>query len=241
VKGGLDNYGLFRTCGVCKQKFSGQLLVGVEKMYAEHAYRSKPTHVADIYNRLHADEQMALTKYRQETGQSETTISKLRIILRKKRGIFGQENSHTRNTAVNLAIVLQQAGRFDEAEKIYRETLAAEKIHCGSESDDTLSSAANLGCLLRDSGRYKEACKILRETLVIRRRVFGASHSSTQNCMYNLGLTHEESQNRQAAVPLYRECLQIRHRVFGPQHPDTIRCSNALSRSLISSGQIDEA
>ena len=49
----------------------------------------------------------------------------------------------------NLAGLLVQLGRFDEAEVLYREALAGRTLALGAAHAHTRATAANLECLLR--------------------------------------------------------------------------------------------
>jgi len=70
----------------------------------------------------------------------------------------------------NLALALSSQGKYAEAEKMHRETLALREKVSGKEHPDTLTSMNDLAQALSDQGNYVEAEKMHRETLALRRR-----------------------------------------------------------------------
>ena len=62
----------------------------------------------------------------------------------------------------NLAALLDSQGKYDEAEPIYRQTLALSEKVLGKEHPNTLSSMNNLAVLLKNQGRYDEAKKLCK-------------------------------------------------------------------------------
>ncbi|KAF8338410.1 hypothetical protein F5887DRAFT_873332, partial [Amanita rubescens] len=60
----------------------------------------------------------------------------------------------------NLACTYRKQERWDEAEKLDVEVMAARKEKFGSQHPDTLTSMANLACTYRNKGRWDEAEKL---------------------------------------------------------------------------------
>ncbi|KAI1330264.1 Tetratricopeptide repeat-domain-containing protein [Xylariaceae sp. FL0255] len=59
----------------------------------------------------------------------------------------------------NLASVLDSQGKYEEAEKMHRQTLGLGEKVLGREHPDTLTSMNNLALVLRSQGKYDEAQK----------------------------------------------------------------------------------
>jgi Flp pilus assembly protein TadD len=68
----------------------------------------------------------------------------------------------------NLASVLDNQGKYKEAEAITRQTLAQREKVLGPEHPDTLTSMNNLASVLDNQGKYKEAKTMSRQTLAQR-------------------------------------------------------------------------
>jgi hypothetical protein len=65
----------------------------------------------------------------------------------------------------SLAIVLDEEGRYAEAEKLDRETLDIRRRVLGPEHPDTATSTYNLACILAREGNRGEALSLLREAV----------------------------------------------------------------------------
>ncbi|CUS13684.1 unnamed protein product, partial [Tuber aestivum] len=65
----------------------------------------------------------------------------------------------------NLAGVLQNQGKYEESEMIYRRTLEKRERIRGPDHPNTLTSANNLALVLKHQGKYTESEIILRRTL----------------------------------------------------------------------------
>ncbi|WP_031499397.1 tetratricopeptide repeat protein [Bryobacter aggregatus] len=99
---------------------------------------------------------------------------------------------------------LYLAAQYDEAEKMYRETLP----YAGGHQRAVLLN--NLGMLLRDRGNLKEAFPVIEEALALRERQLGRTHPDTLICLSNLASLEGKSGNWRRAGLLYREVLESR-------------------------------
>jgi len=62
--------------------------------------------------------------------------------------LLGKEHSHALKSMKNRAFLLKRQGKYDEAEPIYRQTLALCKTNLDREHLNTLAGMNNLACLL---------------------------------------------------------------------------------------------
>ena len=58
--------------------------------------------------------------------------------------MLGKEHPHTLTSMSNLAIALPQQGKYDEAEKMHRQTLELREKVLGKEHPHTITSMNNL-------------------------------------------------------------------------------------------------
>ena len=72
----------------------------------------------------------------------------------------------TLNTIINLAYLLKEMGRVEEAIPLFREELEGQREMNGSTHEDTLGAALNLAELLDESGRTEEAARLRSEYCV---------------------------------------------------------------------------
>ncbi|CAM9524664.1 unnamed protein product, partial [Ectocarpus sp. 13 AM-2016] len=70
-------------------------------------------------------------------------------------------------------------GKYDEAEPLYRRSLAIDEEAFGRDHPDVATNLNNLAGLLDGQGRYMEAIALLEKALAIRTKKLGEVHPST--------------------------------------------------------------
>jgi tetratricopeptide (TPR) repeat protein len=101
--------------------------------------------------------------------------------------LLGQEDSRTLNSLSWVASMLQDQGKYAEAEKMHRRDLEGSEKMLGVEHPDTLTSVSNLGSVLQDQGKYEAAEEMHRRALKGREKVLGVEHPYTLTSVSHLG------------------------------------------------------
>ena len=86
----------------------------------------------------------------------------------------------------NLAGLLQDKGRYAEAEPLHRRALAIREQALGPGHPDTAVSLNNLGALIHAQGRYAEAEPLARRALAICQAALGHDHPQSVQFRANL-------------------------------------------------------
>ena len=76
----------------------------------------------------------------------------------------------------NLGSLLEDIGRLQDAEPLYRKSLEIWRNTLGAEHPRVGTSLNNLASLLQDMGRLQDAEPLYRESLEIRRKTLGEEH-----------------------------------------------------------------
>ena len=122
----------------------------------------------------------------------------------------------------NLATVLQDTNRFEEAEPLMRRALKIGQVAFGEQHPDVAIHLNNLATLLQDTNRLEEAEPLIRRALEIDEATFGEQHPTVAIRLNNLAtLLHAASRPREAE-PLIRRSLDIFDsfgRQTGHEHP----------------------
>jgi len=119
--------------------------------------------------------------------------------------------------SIQTGLEHHRAGRFDEAEKVYRRIL--------EKRPDDADALYFLGTLAAQRGRTEEAVELLR-LLVRHRPGFADGHFNLGVCLQNLG-------KRELAVGAYRQAIQL--------HPDYALAYNNLALLLVQANQLSDA
>jgi tetratricopeptide (TPR) repeat protein len=95
-----------------------------------------------------------------------------------------------------------------EAEKLQRETIAANVHAIGPEHPLTLTSQASLVEILNREGRFPEAEKLAREIFKIQLRILGLQHSDTLKALQQLGSAMAHDHRYAEASKLFRDMIE---------------------------------
>ncbi len=129
----------------------------------------------------------------------------------------------------NLGVFLQSNEKYGEAERIFRECLAAFIARVrGPRHPGTLTSLYNLGHVLNDLGRLEEAEPLIRESLELRSSVLGAEHPDTYGSMRSLGWLLRSRGQLDESERLLRAAFEGYRRALGANNPQTLTASSCL-------------
>lgn len=133
--------------------------------------------------------------------------------------------------AVNsLAFLLDDEGKYEEAEKNYREVVdTLEKVR-EKEPFNLATSKNNLASLMRRQARYAEAEALWRDALKLGRSVPGVEFPTLAQTMDNLALCLRNQRKYDEAEALCREALELMQKTEG--------VSPSVARSLSNLGSV---
>jgi hypothetical protein len=139
---------------------------------------------------------------------------------------LGAEHPLTLASQASLALVLSQdpaiaQGRFDEAERLYKATIAAQTRVIGPEHAHTLVAKSNYASLLSRRGDDEAAEPIFREVISAHRRLMGDLHPHTMLMCGNLAQCLANQHRHDEARDVYVRTARAMYDVLGPTHPDT--------------------
>jgi tetratricopeptide (TPR) repeat protein len=120
----------------------------------------------------------------------------------------GPDHPYTLTAVNNLALTLQNLGRLDEAESLYRRALAGKEIAAGPDHRDTLTSVHNLADLLQLRGRYDESERLFRWALAGKEKALGPEHPSTLNSAKALATLLYDTRRYDEAAALFERALR---------------------------------
>jgi tetratricopeptide (TPR) repeat protein len=98
----------------------------------------------------------------------------------------------------NLALVLSDQGKYEQAEEIHRQILELRETILGEEHPDTLTSMNNLALGLSNQGEYEQAEEMHRQELELCETVLGKDHPSTLTSMSNPALVLSDQRKPRA-------------------------------------------
>ena len=119
----------------------------------------------------------------------------------------------------DLAQLLQDTNRFEEAELLMRRALEIDVAAFGEQHPTVATDLCNLATLLQDTNRLGEAEPLMRRMLEIDVATFGEQHPTVATDLCNLAALLQDTNRLGEAEPLMRRALEIDVAAFGKQHP----------------------
>jgi tetratricopeptide (TPR) repeat protein/tRNA A-37 threonylcarbamoyl transferase component Bud32 len=161
--------------------------------------------------------------------------------LAARQRILGEDNADTLLSLNDKGVLLEEQGKFAEAEKCYREAYEKRRRLLGEDSRDTITSLGNLGNFLRNRGNFAEAEPLLRTNLAQCRRLFGENHRDTLVAMNCMGYWFVSQGKLADAEPLWRDAYEKGKRALGEDDPDVLVWLSNLGGLLQAQGKFKEA
>ena len=152
---------------------------------------------------------------------------------------LGEEHPETLDTMNELAQLLQDHGRREEAGRLRRQVLEIRRRRLGEDHPDTLRAMFKLTGLLRDLGRADEAERLMLETLEARKRAFGDEHEDTLASMTQVAWLRLSQGELDEAERLMRRVFDTRLRTVGEAKSEASKAD--LANTLLAQGKLSEA
>lgn len=140
-----------------------------------------------------------------------------------------------------LAWLLMEKDELDEAERFYREALAATEAAFGEKDPDAARVRGELGALLLKQAKWKEALEELERALSIARESFGADHPAVGVIHSNLSGALEGLDRFKDARAELERALAIGTAALPEGHRDLWLRHRKLRRVLIALGDLEGA
>jgi tetratricopeptide (TPR) repeat protein len=132
-------------------------------------------------------------------------------------------------------------GKFQVAERAYRQAFEQRLIMSGEEHPNTLMTMGNIAIMLGFQGKWVEAEEMHREELRLVKKALGEKHPQTLATKGNLALAVLGQWKYAKAEEMYRELLLLDKEVLGEKHLDTVVSIQNLGGALRGQGRAAEA
>lgn len=154
--------------------------------------------------------------------------------------VHGPEHRQTMQARRNVAGVLADRGKHDEAEKLSLQIVADCTKLYGADDFDTAMAGMELGRIYQETGRWPEAEPLLRQAIVVGKQTRGERDQFVITAIHNLGTALKDSGSTEEAASLLREALVLRKATLGDTHPETLFTMNNLAATLQRSPKLED-
>ncbi|MBI4717258.1 MAG: serine/threonine protein kinase [Planctomycetes bacterium] len=211
-----------------------EVLDGAARRISEGALANRPSVVVTL-------ETTVGNAYR-AMGQYEAAQTHLDRALALGREQFGASGHASLVQAMNKsARLLEERGRYPEAESAFREALDMQRRLVNGDHADVAKLLNNLGLLVHRQGRSAEGERLLREALAMRRRLTPSDHASVATNLNNLALVLHAAGDLAGAEEMFRESLEMDRRLRHGDHPNLASTMSNLATVLTDRGRTREA
>ncbi len=174
-------------------------------------------------------------------GHTEKAENLFRAALEKATPLYGEEDSLTLTILNNLALLLNQDGRYEDS-LVMLETLVEKRTKIlGLEHPRTMISMNNLALAYLSLGRFDDAIRMHEQEANLCKKVQGMEHPGTLISFNNLAVAYLRKDNFEQAEVIVRDVLEVRQRVLGPTHPITLESVDTLAVILANLKRYDQA
>ena len=148
-------------------------------------------------------------------GQPKEAIPLLERALDMRQHLYGQVHPSIAEVLGRLAAAYSESGRYDEAESLFKRTIAMdEKLHL-----DTANDLNNLAAYYAQVGRYAEAEPMFRRLQVLDAKTKQSLQIAALT-LNNLANVVEALGRAAEAEKLYQQSLALQQRAAGADHPE---------------------
>lgn len=181
-----------------------------------------------------------LALFERKQGRYKSALLVCKESYERRRDLLG-ESAETLYSLGLLASILDDQGKYDEAETMHRQTLTSMETLLGKEHPETLISMNELALVLAAQGKYDEAEIMHRQTLLLNEELLGDEHPVTLASMNNLAKLLIRKDRYDEAEKMHRRELTLCEKVRDEEHPDTITGMHHLALVWHKQGKYDQA
>ena len=120
----------------------------------------------------------------------------------------------------NLGILHCQQEKYNQAEPLFKQSLALGQELLGENHLDVASSLNNLANMYSSQRRYEEAEPLFKQALAMRQKLLGDHHSDVAFSLNNLANMYSSQRRYEEAEPLLKQALAVRQKLLGDHHSD---------------------
>ncbi|MBD2546409.1 CHAT domain-containing protein, partial [Planktothricoides raciborskii] len=139
------------------------------------------------------------------------------------------------------ALLYKSQGKYSEAEPLYKEAIAIDRIALPENHPDLATDLSNLAALYFSQGKYSEAEPLLDEAIAIDRIALPPNHPSLATHLSNLAALYFSQGKYSEAEPLLDEAIAIDRIALPENHPSLATHLNNLGLLYRSQGKYSEA
>lgn len=189
-----------------------------------------------VWRRRLVDSRLVEARILRDRGEIERAIALLQEYLPERIRLSGAHHRHTGVFYNDLGVMLNAAGRREEAAASLRQALEVWRVAALDNSPDALNTLNNLAAIETLSGRPEAAEPLFREAVNLRNELYGAS-AATSALLNNYGKTLLRLGRPQEALVYLRQATDMALEHAGPGSLHYASAIAGVSEALSDAGE----
>jgi len=143
--------------------------------------------------------------------------------------LAGADRQDVGDIASDLADLLHQRERYDDAQQLYLRAIQIRQKRYGNDSAKVAEALRSLAQNYIDQDEYAKAETHLVRALQADEKAFGELNPALSVDLQTLGLVFLDQGKYDQSEKFYKHALQVNENALGPDHPETATCLNNLA------------
>lgn len=195
---------------------------------------------AALWRRRLVDSRLVEARILRDRGEIDRAIALLQAHLPERIRLSGEYHRHTGVFYNDLGVMLNAAGRREEAAVSLRQALEVWRVAALDNSPDALNTLNNLAAIETLSGRPEAAEPLFREAVQLRNELYGAS-AATSALLNNYGKTLLRLGRAEEALPFLRQASEMALEHAGPGSLHYASAVAGVSEALSDAGESEQS
>ena len=194
----------------------------------------------DVRPEIRAKIHMTISNAYWGLGSWDQAEHHARRVLALREEAFGRENPQTAQSMANLAGLLLDQRRVDEALALSTEAVAVLERTIGPQDSTTVGAMGNHALMLVDTGRLDEAIRIQRRVVDLEQIIHGDGHGRTVGAMHNLASTLRALGHVDEAEAMLADAIARAEASLGGLAPETLLLRGTYAAHLQERGRFSQ-
>ncbi len=144
-------------------------------------------------------------------------------------------------TRANIALVLHEQGRYEDALPVLRDVLEVKLDRLGTDHPSVAHARLRLGMTLHRLGQHDAAMDLYTASLESYQASHGLVHPGSAAVLVEIGRLLVDRGEWADALAIHQHALWVSEQAFGPSHSHVAECWLGLGRVLTAYGQLEPA
>ncbi len=215
-----------------KAQYGLGVVLGYQGRYAEAraSLSAALSQQQELYGDINEDTAATLKELADavdQDGDLKSAIPLMQRAVAVQRKLRGSAPHPALAEAINdLASMLEDNNQYDQAESLFKESLAMMRRLYGDKHPYIATALTNLALLSMKKGDLARSEATYREVLSMQRELLGDNHPDVAETLSKIAFVQYENGNKKQGLATLQESLRMYQRLFPGDHPEVARIMN---------------